>query len=59
MTEKADRLAVMVRLPRDLVREVDHLSVDEDLYRGEMMALLMREALDARKAAGRANGGRA
>lgn len=40
---------VMVRLPRSLVREIDHLAVDLDLYRGEVMTLLLREALDARR----------
>jgi hypothetical protein len=45
-----DRVQVMVRLPRSLVKEIDHLAVDLDLFRGEAMALLLIDALDARRA---------
>jgi metal-responsive CopG/Arc/MetJ family transcriptional regulator len=43
------RVPVMVRLPKELVREVDHLSVDLDMFRGEAMAILLREALARRR----------
>jgi hypothetical protein len=43
------RVQMMVRIPMSLVKENDHLTVDLDKYRGETMALLMREALDRRK----------
>ena len=47
---KASRkVQVMVRLPEDLVKELDHLGVDLDLYRSEMIELLLRESLDTRK----------
>lgn len=44
-------MQVMVRLPKDLVRTIDHLAVDLGLYRGECMALLLTEALQTRDAA--------
>lgn len=40
---------VHVRLPVALLKEVDHLAVEEEVFRGEMVTLLLREALAWRK----------
>lgn len=39
---------VHLRLPRSIVRRADHWAVEEDKYRNEMIATLLKEALDAR-----------
>ena len=41
-------ILVQVRLPRKLVRRLDHFAIDEDLYRAQAVALLLAEALRAR-----------
>lgn len=43
------KVLVQVRLPKDLVRRIDHLSVDFDLYRAQMIEQLLREALERHK----------
>jgi len=43
---KADRFMVQVRLPRALVREVDHLSVDMEMNRTQMAEFLLRRGLE-------------
>lgn len=48
-----DLILVQIRLPRELVREIDHLAIDLDEYRAPMFAMLLREALDARRTAGK------
>lgn len=40
-----DRVLVQVRLPKDLVKRIDHLSIDHDLYRAQMMERLVREGI--------------
>ena len=52
MKEKDDRLLVQVMLPRPLVKEVDHLAVEEDVYRVTIVERLLREALAVRKVQG-------
>lgn len=47
------RIQVMVRLPESLVKEYRHLAVDLRVTQGEAMAILLREALDARAALAR------
>lgn len=56
MTE--EKVLVQVRLPKSLVRQVDHLAVDHDLYRVHMVEQLLREALRQRQAASEEGGGR-
>lgn len=41
----AERVMVQVRLPKDLVRRIDHLSIDRDLFRAQMVEHLVREGL--------------
>lgn len=43
------RVLVQVRLPKELVRVVDHLAVDEDLTRQAMVERLLGEALEHRR----------
>ena len=43
---KATRKQVLLRLDRDVVKRVDHLAVEWELYRGEAMEILLRIALD-------------
>ena len=38
-------VVVHVRLPKDLVKKVDHLSVDWDMFRNEAVARLLEESL--------------
>lgn len=45
--ERDDLIMVQVRLPRELVREVDHWAIDQDLYRAHAVAALLRAGLDA------------
>lgn len=42
---EGDRMLVQVRLPRDLVKRIDHLCVDWDLYRVELIEQLLQEGL--------------
>jgi hypothetical protein len=46
---KEERPMVHIRLPRDLLREIDHQSVDLDLDRARTIELLLKEALRARQ----------
>ena len=41
------KVLVQVRLPVDLVKVIDHLAVDWDVYRAEAMERLLRQALEA------------
>lgn len=41
---------LQVRLPKDLVKEIDHLCIDLELFRAGLVTILLREALDARAA---------
>lgn len=42
------RIRVSVRIPQRIVRAADHLGIDLGLYRGQVLALLLDEALWAR-----------
>ena len=44
-----ERPMVHIRLSRDLLREIDHESVDLDLDRARTIELLLREALKQQK----------
>lgn len=48
MTTPKPRVLVQVRLPADLVRQIDHLAVDEDLFRGQTIEHLLCLALTER-----------
>jgi len=53
-------ILLQVRVPQDLVKQIDHLGVDLDLFRAGVVELLLREALAARAAeppSGAAGGG--
>lgn len=43
---KITRKQVLLRLDRDIVKRVDHLAVEWELFRGEAMEILLRIALD-------------
>ena len=43
------RKLVQVQLPVDLVRQIDHLSIDWEVYRGAAIERLLREALERYK----------
>ena len=40
-----DKVLVQVRLPKDLVKQIDHLCIDWDLYRAELVEQLLREGI--------------
>lgn len=42
-----DRMMVQVRLPRDLVRAVDHYAIEVDEYRAQAVERLLRAGLEA------------
>lgn len=42
------RIRVSIRIPQRIVRAADHLGIDLGLSRGQVMALLLDEALWAR-----------
>ncbi len=46
------KVLVQVRLSDELVKDVDHLSIEWGLYRNETMERLLREALDTYKKQG-------
>jgi hypothetical protein len=50
--DDADVILVQVRLPRDLVRLVDHWRIDQDLHRAAAFATLLREGLASEAGAG-------
>jgi len=37
------KVLVQVRLPKDLVRQIDHLCVDWDVYRAQLIEQILRE----------------
>ena len=43
-----DTVMLQVRLPLDLIKQIDHLGVDLDLFRAATVELLLREAFAAR-----------
>ena len=45
-SQQDNRKQVLVRLDRDVVKRVDHLAVEWDVFRGEAMEILLRIALD-------------
>jgi hypothetical protein len=46
MDKEQPRVLVQVRLPRDLVRLIDHLAVDHECYRVQMVERLLQEAIN-------------
>lgn len=40
-----EKIPVQVRLPKGLIRQIDHLAVDWDLYRNELIEQLLMEGL--------------
>lgn len=44
-----DKVQVVVRLDRALVKAIDHLAVDAEMYRQDMVEQLLREALRTRE----------
>lgn len=44
--DRDDLIMIQVRLPRELVREVDHWAIDQDLYRAHAVAALLRAGLE-------------
>ncbi len=59
MAEEVRRVLVQAKLPEDLVKEVDHLSVDWGVYRAEAIQRLLRWALDSQKTQGSLSLGKA
>lgn len=52
VTGGSAKVLVQVRLSEDLVKDVDHLSVEWNLYRNETVEKLLREAIDTYKKQG-------
>lgn len=40
-----EKVPVQVRLPRGLIRKIDHLAIDWDLYRNELIEQLLMEGM--------------
>ena len=40
-----EKVLVQVRLPKDLVKQLDHLCVDWELYRAELIEQILREGV--------------
>ncbi len=49
MKTEDDRVQVIVRLDRNLVKRIDHLAVDLDVFRQTLIESLLREALQHRE----------
>ena len=43
----AERIMIQVRLPRTLVRQIDHWAIDRDLNRQQAYEYLLRRGLEA------------
>lgn len=60
MGDESDLMLVQFRLSRELMREVDHLSIDRDETRRQTFEFLLREGLrafsDRQQAAARRGG---
>ncbi len=46
-SEESSRMQVSVRIDKDVMRDVDHFSVDSNTYRSEAMERLIKEGLKA------------
>lgn len=47
-----EKIMLHLRVDKRIIREVDHFSVDWDLFRSEAVEMLLTEALEERKKAG-------
>ena len=49
---KGETEVIHVRLPKDLVKQIDHLAVDEEAYRQDVMSRLLAAGLNLVKTTG-------
>ncbi len=42
---ESERVMLQVRLPKDLIKQLDHACIDWDLYRAELVEQLLRKGL--------------
>lgn len=43
--EQTAKVPVQIRLPKDLVKQLDHLAIDRDVYRQELIEAYIRKGL--------------
>jgi hypothetical protein len=44
-SSESEKVTVQLRLPRELVRRIDHLTVDLDLFRNELVERVLLDGL--------------